>query len=118
MLRLLLIVACLQSLSACVVVNRGCDTSAVSGIDVTVVDSSTGARICDAAVIARQGAQDEPLSQSSDPNGCTYVGAYERSGTFDVSVTKAGFLPASQVVTVLEGDCHVITQSLVISLKR
>jgi hypothetical protein len=84
------------------------------GLEILVVNGQTGAHICDATVVARDGAYSETLVGRSDArvSGCLHVGAAERSGTYSVLAEAVGFSPstASNVrVPVSEDGCHVRT---------
>ena len=43
--------------------------------------------------------------------------AFEVSGTFSIAASKAGYTPASGTVTVTRDACHVITESLTLTLR-
>ena len=96
-----------------------CADIAVAGISLTVTDSITGTRLCDAIVELRDGDHvEKPTGQGLDAE-CMYFGAYERAGTYTVTATLAGYASASQQVTVTAqgGDCaHVNTQQVALAL--
>jgi len=88
---------------------KACTAIAVAGLNIAVIDSATGLRICDATVVATAGDYEETL-EALGPGGssCGYAGAWERAGTYTVEVSKTGYTSTSQSdITVVEGECHV-----------
>jgi hypothetical protein len=86
-----------------------CLAYAAAGLSVEVTNAATAQPICDATVTARQGSYSERLFVTS----CSFVGAYERPGTYVVSVSSAGFVPkeATPVTVVMGGgDCPHVEQ--------
>jgi hypothetical protein len=75
---------CLVGTPSC----SNCTDSASAGLNIRVVDSSNDQPICDAVVFATEGKYSERLSQNS-PN-CTYSGAVERSGNYNVTASREG----------------------------
>jgi hypothetical protein len=84
-----------------------CTTIAAAGLSVGVTNERTGLALCDATVTATEGSSDETLF----PNGCRYLGAWERPGTYVVRVEASGFAPrtiADVRVVMGTGECpHV-----------
>ncbi len=64
-----------------------CGAIAAAGLSVGVTNAQTGAAICDATVTASEGSYSEKLLATA----CRYVGAYERPGTYVVTVDAQGF---------------------------
>ena len=97
-----------------------CTAIAVSSLNVTVRDSATGARICDATVVARVGGEShELMAFAHDPQSCSYAGPWERAGTFEVRVERAGYEAAAvSGVRVTADECHVIPVQLTVDLGR
>ena len=94
-----------------------CTTEARAGLNVTVVDILTGAHLCDATVIASEGAYSETLSVVAPSLACVYTGAWERAGTYSISATKAGYQDQTQDGVVVSKDaCHVHGAAVTISL--
>jgi hypothetical protein len=93
-----------------------CATIAAAGLSVHVTDAVTAQPVCDATVTAIDGSYKERLPQMS----CSYVGAYERPGTYVVQVERAGFVQKEvrQVQVVMDaGRCpHVREVRLEIAL--
>jgi hypothetical protein len=95
-----------------------CTAIAVSSLNVTVRDTVTGLRVCDAAVVAIQGGERYELERSGDPQGCGYAGPYERAGVFEVRATRPGYDAASVGnVRVGADECHVIPVALTVDLR-
>jgi len=94
---------------------RVCTAEARAGINVTVVDDATGAAITSASGVVREGTFVEQLQSF----GGQLSGAYEREGTYDVSVTAPGYQTwLRENVTVGADECHVIPVLLTARLVR
>lgn len=65
-----------------------CPAVATAGLTVEVSNAVTGQAVCDAGVTATDGSYTERLVQAS----CTYVGAFERPGSYQVRAERAGFV--------------------------
>ncbi len=95
-----------------------CTTIAEAGLSVRVSDARTGSAVCDATVTATEAGYSETLL----PLDCRYLGAYERPGTYVVSVTAAGFVPKAVTgvrVSMGTGRCpHVREVALDVALER
>ena len=72
------------------------------GIVITLKDGA-GTAICDATVEAVEGTYHETF----EAIGCTYHGAGERAGVYDVTITKTGFQTAKLNIGVTKDECHV-----------
>ncbi len=90
--------------SSCV---TSCDDYATAALTVGVIDSS-GTPICDADVVATDGSEEFILEAS----GCSYAGAWERSGTYVVHVSHDGRTATSESIHVTSGKCHVKGKSV------
>jgi hypothetical protein len=98
-----------------------CTAQFVYGLAVTVRDAATGQLVCDAQVIAVSGAYRETLLTfgSSGAGMCSYVGAGERPGVYDISANKAGYTAAAMNGVRVDADvCHVIPVRVVLELKQ
>lgn len=87
-----------------------CTAIAVAALNVTVVDASTNVPICDAEVVVTDGGFREtlPVFPSSGAD-CRYSGPFERPGTYEITVRRAGYPTAVQSgVRVTADECHVI----------
>ena len=98
---------------------RVCTAVAVPALAVTVLDGSTGQRVCDATVVAVEGSFSSTLEPSLGGGTCSYSGPYERAGVYEVRVTKQGYQPdVERNVRVTADECHVVTQQLTLTLVR
>ena len=110
-------VLCLSVLSwGCEPEQVYCTAIAAAGLSVGVTNEQTGQAICDATVTATEGGYGETLF----PNGCRYVGAWERPGTYRVRAEAPG-LAATTVTDVRvvmgTGECpHVEEVRLEVAL--
>jgi hypothetical protein len=96
-----------------------CTAQFVYGLTVTVQDRGTGQRICDAQVTAVSGSYRETLDPRGPTESCTYAGAGERRGVYEVSVSKSGYLSATQSNIRVDADqCHVIPVRVTLELVR
>jgi hypothetical protein len=92
-----------------------CTAIAVSSLNVTVRDATTGQPVCDATVIALQGSENYELRRTGD---CRYAGPEERSGVFEVRAVRARYQAASMGnVRVDRDECHVIPVALTVDLR-
>jgi hypothetical protein len=94
-----------------------CTTEAKAGLNVTVINSQTNVPIVeDVVIIAQDGSYQETLEYF--PGGeFVFSGAYERMGTYTITVTKTGFQTfTSQAITVTRDECHVIPQQITVNL--
>ena len=95
-----------------------CTAVAVSALTVTVLDAATNAPLCDAEVVVTDGSFREtlPVFPGSGAD-CRYSGPFERPGTYDVTVRRAGYPTAVQSnVRVTSDECHVIGVPVTIRL--
>ena len=93
-----------------------CTAIAVSSLNVTVRDASTGVPICDAAVTAVHNTGTTwGLRQTGD---CRYAGPEEVNGVFAVHAARAGYTPSGSFnVVVTKDECHVIPVSVAVDLR-
>jgi hypothetical protein len=98
---------------------RVCTAIAVDALAVTVVDAATGQRICDATVTAVDGSFRSALRAFPAGAECSYSGPTERTGRYEVQVSRAGYEPAVlRDVRVSADECHVIPVALTVPLRR
>ena len=96
-----------------------CTAIAVSSLNVTVRDAASGLAVCDAGVfaLANDGVPPTmiPLRQTG---ACTYAGAEERAGEFDVFVSRTGYA-SRRVAGIVVGrdECHVIPVQLTVDVQ-
>lgn len=91
-----------------------CTTEAIASVNVTLVDTA-GVPIASASATFTGGSfVDEPC-ESLDGHGLFACG-WEVAGDITIKATADGFAPAEQTVTVAADECHVIPESLSITL--
>lgn len=96
-----------------------CTTEVKAGLNVSVllVESSSSIPISDGVtVVATDGNYTETL-QFFDAQNPIFYGAYERAGTYTLTVTKPGRRTyVSQPIVLTRDICHVIPQNVMVSL--
>jgi hypothetical protein len=93
-----------------------CTLNAVAGIVVTTVDSTTGQPL---QAVAQVIAQDGAYTDKAVALPPEYYAAYERPGTYVVSVSLAGYQSWQMPnVVVRRGQCHVTSAQLTARLAR
>jgi len=96
-----------------------CTLQFVYGLSVIVQDAETGVRVCDAQVTAVAGSYRETLMGSGSSGDCSYAGAGERAGVYDLSASRAGYTSTvSNNIRVDADVCHVIPVRVTLLLKR
>jgi hypothetical protein len=96
-----------------------CTAIAVEALVVTVVDASSGPRICDAKVVVIDGSFSEDLRPFGSGQDCTYSGPTERAGTYEIRATRAGYETGTMNgVRVTRDECHVIPVMVSIQLRK
>jgi hypothetical protein len=96
-----------------------CTAIAVDALAVTVVDASSGQRLCDAKVLAVDGSFSEELRAFGSAQECTFSGPTERAGVYELRVTRPGYESASITgVRVTRDVCHVIPVKVTVQLKK
>jgi hypothetical protein len=96
-----------------------CTAQFVYGLTVTVRDRVSGQRICDAQVNGSSGSFHETLEPRGPAESCTYAGAGERRGTYDLTASKSGYISAMQTGIRVDADqCHVIPVPVTLELVR
>lgn len=113
------------ALSACDIVESGgpiCTGQFVSGLQVSVQDSVTGAPVASGATLTTaDGSYRDTVSVPAhrpDLDGHVLLAAGERPGTYDVTVSKTGYLDWQRSNVVVTADeCHVIPVEITARLK-
>ncbi len=91
-----------------------CTTVFKSGVRATLTDAATGRPIQGAVAMLEDGLFLEMMIEVTPG---VYHGAYEREGTYDLTITVIGYLPhATNGIQVTHDGCHVRTQELSIAL--
>jgi hypothetical protein len=97
----------------------GCPAIVVNALEITVTDAATGAPVCDATVVATEGAFSRVLERSSLSSSCSYRMSEQRAGTYDITATRAGFQAATARGIVVNREiCGVETGLATIALAR
>jgi len=95
-----------------------CTAQFVCGLAVTIQDPATRRRVCDAQVTAVSGSYRETLIVLGSSADCSYAGAGERAGVYDLSASKAGYATATMSSVRVDADvCHVIPVRVTLPLK-
>jgi hypothetical protein len=96
-----------------------CTAVAVPALSITVLDAATARRVCDASVVAVDGAFQEDLRAWGSDDDCRYLGPTERPGSYEVRATKPGYRPAVVPGVRVDADeCHVKTVAVTLFLER
>jgi hypothetical protein len=118
--RFLLVLLPLGSSSCDILGPTVCTTEAVPAIIVEVRDAGTQAPAANGATGYARDGDVEVVLENWDPqeDALTLVGAYERAGTYSVTVEKPGYQSWKQgAVVVTRGECHVRTARLTANLQ-
>lgn len=93
-----------------------CTEEARAGLNITVQDAISHAVLADAVTVqASEGTYSETLERI--PGSDVFSGAWEREGSYVLTVSKAGYQPyTSETITVIADVCHVIPHSRTIQL--
>ena len=94
-----------------------CTTEARAGLNVQVrLAGSSAFETTGVSVIATDGSYTEPLTFYQ--GSTIFSGAYERQGTYIITVSKPGYVTYTSLpITVTADECHVISQSLLVELQ-
>lgn len=117
-MRLLLLLSLIALAAALPAFGCGCDDSLAYGLSISVTAQATGQPVCTATVTAVDGDHQEKLDRVGTAAGpCTYVGAPEREGTYEIRVAADGFATRTvEDVVVPGGMCHVDGEARTIAL--
>jgi hypothetical protein len=117
----LVVLICLAASAGCEWFGvTACDASAKPGLRIRIVDASTTApAAAGARVTIADGDYVEvevvPTDASEDDR--VIGAAYERAGTYQITVEKAGYRTAVlSGIVVADGECHVRTRFLSVSI--
>ena len=96
-----------------------CTQEAKSGLNITVKDAVTDELLTTGVtVIAQDGLYTETLEQFPNEEVPVFIGAWERVGTYVVTVSKEGYQTfTSQPIVVTADVCHVIPQQITVELQ-
>ena len=110
----LLCISLASSVAGC---GSDCKSYGSAGLGIRVEDAK-GEAVCDASVNIRDGDYAEMLqvTEPTDSEPCTFYGAYERPGSYTISIEVAGSNPVVKKATVDSGSCRVDLNRLTIQL--
>lgn len=96
-----------------------CTQEAKAGLNITVKDAITDELLSTGVtVIAQDGSYSETLEQFPNEEVPVFIGAWERVGTYVVTVSKEGYQTfTSQPIVVTADVCHVIPELLTVELQ-
>ena len=97
-----------------------CTQEAKAGLSITVKDAVTNEILSTGVtVIAQHGEYTETLEAfTGNDESTVFIGAWERQGTYIVTVSKEGYLTfTSSPIQVTADECHVIPQLLNVALQ-
>ena len=119
-MRFFLLAAVLSSgLVAC---GGACTDEFRFGLTVSVVDSQTGAALCNAVVTATDGSYSETLKtvgqllNAEVGNQCVLYGAGERAGTYTLDAKAEGRESRTTGIIVFHDACHVVPRDVTLKL--
>jgi len=96
-----------------------CTMEARAGIMVEVVDSVSGAPAARGARVVARGTTFTDSTAGPAESDEAIALAYERDGTYTVTVTKPGYRPWTQAgVVVTKDQCHVRSVRVIAKLQR
>jgi hypothetical protein len=93
--------------------DTGCTLDARTSLVLSVVDAETGEEV-DAMVTLR--IDGEASSEVDEGGPGRYLLGLERDGTFEVTVSAAGYEPATREYEVTADECHVMTVEATLEL--
>ncbi|MEZ0313248.1 MAG: hypothetical protein ACAI38_15860 [Myxococcota bacterium] len=98
-----------------------CGDAERAALEIVVVDSSTGAEICEAVVTVSDGAFEEVFDRDVEceqvPSG-VFSAAPGRAGTYSITVTHPDYAtPSVPAVVVPSGECGPVTQSVLVEMQ-
>ncbi len=96
-----------------------CTQEAKAGLNITVKDAVTDELLSmGVTVIAQDGSYTETLEQFPNEEVPVFIGAWERVGTYVVTVSKEGYQTfTSEPIVVTADVCHVIPQQVTVELQ-
>lgn len=96
-----------------------CTMQAVAALNVDAIDSAKGTPATMGSSIVARSDTFADSTQGAAPSNEPVGLAYEKAGTYTVTVTKPGYKPWSQQGIVVGRDqCHVIPQRITAKLRR
>jgi hypothetical protein len=96
-----------------------CTQEAKAGLNITVKDAVTNVILSTGVTVtAQDGMYTETLEVLDGDDSAVFIGAWERQGTYIVTVSKEGYQTfISSPIQVTADECHVIPQLLNVALQ-
>jgi hypothetical protein len=96
-----------------------CTQEAKAGLNITVKDAVTNEFLSSGVtVVAQDGSYTETLEAFPQSDIPVFIGAWERVGTYTVTVSKEGYQTfTSEPIVVTADICHVIPQQVTVELQ-
>jgi hypothetical protein len=96
-----------------------CTQEAKAGLNITVKDAVTDEFLSTGVtVVAQDGTYTETLEQFPNEEVPVFIGAWERVGTYVLTVSKEGYQTFTTEPIVITADvCHVIPQQITVELQ-
>jgi hypothetical protein len=96
-----------------------CTQEAKAGLNITVKDAVTNVILSTGVTVtAQDGMYTETLEVLDGDDSAVFIGAWERQGTYIVTVSKEGYQTfTSSPIQVTADECHVIPQLLNVGLQ-
>jgi hypothetical protein len=121
MKKIFLLLACLPFLLAttCEEDDINCTQEAKAGLNITVKDALTQDILSlGVTVIIQDGLYNETLEEFIGEDFSFFMGAWEREGTYTVTISKEGYQTFTSEPIVVNADvCHVIPQQVTVELQ-
>jgi flagellar hook assembly protein FlgD len=98
--------------------SKACTQEAKAGLTVYVQEMKTNFFLSDSVIVkAVDGTYTETLI-SFFSNPPSFSGAFERTGNYQITVSKKNYKTVSLSTNVTKDECHVIPQTLTVSLQH
>ncbi len=95
-----------------------CTEEARAGLNVTVKDAITNQVLGNGITVTAKDINYTENLEFYNENNPVFSGAWERQGTYIITVSGAGYIPfVSESITVKADECHVIPQQLQVILQ-
>lgn len=122
MKKIILVLACMPFLLATTCDDDDqivCTQEAKAGLNITVKDAVTNEILSSGVTVtAQDGTYSETLEVFIGDDSTVFIGAWERQGTYIVTVSKEGYQTfTSSPIQVFADECHVIPQLLNVALQ-
>lgn len=108
--------------------SSGCCTGgsaqSIAAVELILLDPITGGNVCDAVVVADNGATTERIEadvyqtepKTGIPSYCSYLMGWDSPGTYLITITHSRFNQRSETVVAPAIGCSVSTQHVTLTL--